>query len=161
MKIILAGEPLSQIRMKFSSRGGFVKVYDPRAKDKKRIKEEIDSYVKRLYKDFKFFEHPRVSFIFHMPIPKGIPKRMASLYSSGTLKHEKKPDVDNLIKLTLDCMSGILFEDDKLVSFGPCVKLYHPEPKTIIYMTELADIVQQHEVDSLVWSDLFEPKLCK
>lgn len=151
MKIVLDGEPVSQARMKFSSRGGFGRVYDPREKVKKEIKLEIAQQ----WKDLGFIEHPRVSFVFHMPILKTTSKKQLPLFESGYLKHEKKPDVDNLIKLYLDCMDNICFDGDQQVQLGPCVKLYHPQPKTIIFIESTSSILLPYEVDSPLWYSLF------
>lgn len=132
MRIEILGEPLAQIRMKYSGRGGFGRLYDPRKKQKDELKE----FLKNEYGKSSYFCHPYLSFLFLMPIPKGIRKRDKELYNSGLLKHENKPDVDNLLKLYLDCMTGIFFEDDKKVALGSVTKIYHPEPKTIIYIQE-------------------------
>lgn len=148
MKIVIDGEPVAQTRMKYSARGGFGRIYDPRAKEKDKIKELMASYVKRFYIGHKMLEHPRLSFIFHMPIPKSIPKKDRALYESGLLKHEKKPDVDNLIKLYLDCLDGIAIEGDQKVSLGPCLKLYHPDPKMIVWIHETSNKIQPWELDS-------------
>ena len=149
MKIIIPQIPISQIRMRFSSRGGFGKVYDPRAKEKNALKH----FFKKQQKET--FEHPRVTFVFHMPIPKSIRKSLVPLYNSGLLKHEKKPDVDNLIKLYLDCLDGIFFDGDQKVTLGAPIKVYHREPKVIIYISEMTDHLVQSEVDLEVWQDLY------
>lgn len=151
MKIVIDGEPIAQTRMRFSGRNGFSRVYDPRAKDKDAIKKLI----KAQFLDHMKFEHPRVSFIFHMPIPKSTPKKLLPLYQSGTLKHEKKSDTDNFLKLYLDCLDTIVFEGDQKVSLGDCVKLYHPHPKTIIIIQETTQIITPPEVDPLTWQALF------
>lgn len=150
MKIILDGIPLAQGRMKFSSRGGFGRLYDPNEKAKNALKEQI-----KVLWDWDFVEHPRVSFIFHMPIPKSIPKKLLSLYQSGLLKHEKKPDVDNFIKLYLDCMTEIVFRGDQQVQLGFAIKLYHPHPKTIIIINETSPALSRLEIDPLTWMALF------
>ena len=142
MKIIIPGDPVPQARMRHSTFRGFVTTYDPRAKEKKNIRFDLRDYASR-----PPVQHPRISFIFHMPIPKNIPKKMLSLYHSGTLKHEKKPDADNLIKLYLDCLDGIAFNGDQAVSLGPAIKLYHPAPKTIIFINETSHILQPWELD--------------
>lgn len=142
MKLIIPGEPIAQIRMKYSGRNGIGRIYDPREKEKKRLKKLIEN----LYGDNSHFKHPRISFIFHMPIPTSIPKKSLPSYQSGCLKHEKKPDVDNLIKLYLDCMDLICFDGDQKVSLGPCVKLYHPEPKTIIIIEETTELISSSEI---------------
>ncbi len=151
MKIILPGNPVAQIRMKFSSRNGIGRVYDLRKKEKGHLKEVIG--LKHVL--YPCFVHPRVSFIFHMPIPKSLPKKHLWIYESGFLKHEKKPDVDNLIKLYLDCMDGICFDGDQKVSLGASVKLYHPFPKTIIVINETSELLSPLEVDPMTWFALF------
>ncbi len=150
MKLIIPGEPVCQIRMKFSGRNGIGRVYDPREKQKRDIKSYIANSVGCIH----HFTHPRISFIFHMPIPKSIPRKFVALYNSGLLKHEKKPDVDNFIKLYLDCMDGILFEGDQKVQLGSSVKLYHPIPKTIVLLSEEAQTLSPREVDFEAWTAL-------
>lgn len=150
MKIILEGIPQSQTRMKFSSRGGFGRVYDPKAKEKEEIRHSINEYIAFNYPDHELFKHPKISFLFHMPIPKSIRKKDYEKYSRGLLKHEKKPDIDNLIKLYLDCMTNIIFEDDNAVQLGFAYKLYNTNPKTIIFINDqgpqLSSLALFHEL---------------
>lgn len=153
MKIIIPGDPVSQLRARHSTFRGYVTTYDPRAKEKKEIRYHL--------KDLKgtvSFLHPRLTFLFHFPIPKSIPKKHLPLYQSGTLKHEKKPDADNLVKLYMDCLDGIIFEGDQIVTLGPCLKIYHPEPKTIIWVTETSQILQPWELD-VPFLDALEPDI--
>ncbi len=142
MKVVIPGDPVSQARMKFKRIGSFVTTYDPKAKEKKQIRKDIEEFAV-----LHALRYPRLSFLFHMPIPKGILKRDYELYHSGLLKHDKKPDVDNLIKLYLDCLDGIVLHGDQKVSLGPCLKVYHPEPKTIVWIHETSHKVQPWELD--------------
>lgn len=151
MRIVLEGDPIAQIRMRLSSRGGKTRVYDPRTQDKNLLKKIIN----KQHDGDPYIEHPRVSFIFHMPIPASTPKKLLPLYRSGLLKHEKKPDVDNLVKLYLDCMDPIVFDGDQRVTLGPCIKLYHPKPKTIIYVDPMIEALSIDEVGPQIWYDLF------
>lgn len=134
--------PKPQGRMRYSNYRGFVASYDPSAKEKKCVKETLLAQKSEVK-----FEHPRISFMFHMPIPSGISKKQMTLYESGYLKHEKKPDVDNLIKLYLDCMDGIFMHGDQKVTLGPCIKVYHKNPKTIIWIHETSQNLQPFEID--------------
>lgn len=142
MKIIIPGIPVPQARMKHSNRRGFVTTYDPKAKEKTLIR-----YLLQSSRTVNQIDFPRISFLFHMSIPASIPKKQRLLYESGTLKHDKKPDVDNLIKLYLDCLDGIVLQGDQKVSLGPCLKVYHPEPKTIIWIHETSHKLQPWELD--------------
>jgi len=143
VKIVIDGIPIAQARMRITCRGGFGQIYDPQSKEKNVLRQVIKQ------QNTEFFLHPRISFIFHMPIPKSTPKKCLPLFNSGLLKHEKKPDIDNLVKLYLDCLDGISFEGDQKVQLGACLKLYHPTPKTIILMSEAAQTACHHELDQL------------
>ncbi len=129
--------------MRHASRGKFVATYDPRAKEKADIREKLNRCKTALHG----FNFPRVSFIFYMPIPASIRKRDAALYNSETLKHDKKPDVDNLIKLYLDCMDGIVIQGDQKVSLGASIKLYSPHPRTAIWVHETDSVITPQELD--------------
>lgn len=141
MKIVIPGTPVPQARMKHSNRRGFVTTYDPRAKEKEHIR-----FVLGAYKTDNILDFPRISFLFHMPIPKSIRKKDVELYNSGLLKHDKKPDVDNLVKLYLDCLDGIVIYGDQKVALGSCMKLYHPEPKTIVWVNDTCDRISEEEM---------------
>lgn len=149
MKLIIPGVPVPQARMKHSNRRGFVTTYDPKAKEKVSIRLHLTNQLSTDLNNLEDnpIDYPRISFLFHMPIPSSIRKRDVDLYNSGTLKHDKKPDVDNLIKLYLDCLDGIAIYGDQKVSLGPCLKVYHPEPKTIIWIHETSQKLQPWELD--------------
>jgi Holliday junction resolvase RusA-like endonuclease len=147
MKIIIPGNPVPQARMRHSIRGGFTKTYDPCCKQKVIIRRQMHQALVDSLSDTTFFRYPRISFLFHMPIPKSTPKKKMQLHKSGALKHVVKPDVDNLVKLYMDCIDGIFLEGDQCVSLGMCLKVYHSEPKTIILIDETAEIVNPWEVE--------------
>jgi Holliday junction resolvase RusA-like endonuclease len=136
--------------MRFAVVKGHAMVYDPIAKEKKAIK----GLIKEMFGDHKIFIHPRISFVFHMPIPASTPKKLMCMYQSGRFKHEKKFDVDNMIKAYLDCLDSIAFDGDQCVMLGPCIKLYHPEPKTIIEIQERDQVLCEDEIDKGLWEYL-------
>lgn len=150
MKIIIPGVPVPQARMRHSNFRGFVTTYDPNAKQKKGIRAFLEQF-----RQYLPFDYPRISFLFHMPVLKSTKKKDLGLYNSGFLKHDKKPDIDNLIKLYLDVLDGIVIFGDQKVSLGPCLKVYGSEPKTIIWIHETYKIMQLHELD-LVFADVSE-----
>ncbi len=156
MKMIIEGTPISQIRMKFSGRNGVGRVYDPREKQKKALKKIIAEK----FGDHEKFLHPQISFAFFMPIPKSLPKKVLKCFESGLLKYEKKPDVDNLLKLYLDCLDNICFDGDQKVSLGHSIKLYDPNPRTIIFINETAPIITNFELeqDPVMWNEIFSSK---
>jgi len=143
LKIVIPGCPVSQARMKGTSRGGFVRMYDPKAKEKDLVRLQLLKF-----KQENPFSYPRISFLFKFPIPQSTSKKEKKVLESGLIKHDKKPDCDNLVKLYLDCMTGIIIEDDKNVSLGSVNKLYDEEPKTTILIRSTDQKIAPWELDS-------------
>lgn len=52
-----------------------------------------------------------------------------------------KPDVDNLAKLVMDALNGVVLEDDRYIVDLHCVSLYWSRPGVYIYLT-LADAAE-------------------
>lgn len=146
MRIVIPGAPVPQGRMRYASRGKFGHLYDPMSKKKKEIREYLATipWIDQC-------KMSRVSFIFHMPIPRGLSKHNYAWFSTGYLLHEKKPDVDNLVKLYLDCLDGFAYNGDSGVSLGPCIKLYHPVPKTIIRLEPRGTLLHVGDLDQQFW----------
>ena len=153
MKIVIPGIPVPQARIKHTRRAGFIGTYDPKAKEKEEIREWLF-----LNSELETCDNPRASFLFHMPIPKGIPKKLRPIYESGRLKHRKKPDSDNLIKLYFDCLDKIIIDGDEKVSIGAVNKVYHPEPKTVIWLHETTQLLEPWELD-FAFLNVEEPEI--
>lgn len=138
-RLILPGIPCAQARMRYFSRGKFGQIYDPSGAAKKIIRSEIQ----KQFNGQKLFEHPHISFEFYMPIPSSLCKKQRIALSDGQHRHEKKPDVDNMIKLYLDCLDNICFLGDQKVSLGRAIKLYSPAPMTVITITEYDELFEK------------------
>ncbi len=89
-----------------------------------------------------------------MPIPKSMPKSERIYAETETLKHIKKPDVDNLIKLYLDVMNTLVYEDDNCVSINKAQKVYSMQPRTLIFIEETTRFVTQQEMYSSNYSGI-------
>lgn len=157
MKLVIPGEPIPQQRPRLYKRRGVSGCYDPNGKQKDIIKLQIADQLKR-YMPFKLLEMPRISFIWHMPIPKAVSKKMRPQFNSGLLKHISKPDVDNLSKLYMDCMTGLVYADDNCASLGFAIKLYHWDPKTIIFINETDPFLSPEQIDPIAYCALFGPE---
>jgi Holliday junction resolvase RusA-like endonuclease len=63
-----------------------------------------------------------VTFRFYLPRPQSLMKRKSP---DGAIPHTSKPDLDNLIKSTADCLSGIAWVDDRQIySYAGSSKWY-------------------------------------
>lgn len=91
-------------------------------------------------------------FWFFMPIPKSMCKKDREFALKGSLKHIKKPDVDNLVKLYLDVISGLAIQDDNAVSLGMCMKVYSIKPRVEIFIEETEQNVTMNEVWEGTWA---------
>ena len=104
--------------------------YDP-AKDKKnwyriQLSEQVDEII----------EGPiALEVFFFLPIPKSTTKKKRNAMLLEDLRHTKKPDIDNYIKLILDVMTGIVYKDDSQIWRIDAKKMYSDDPRTEIILT--------------------------
>lgn len=76
-----------------------------------------------------------VTLRFWCPIPTGLSKRKREALDGQLCL--KKPDIDNYIKLVLDALNGIAWEDDNAVANIAASKGYSFEPRTEVCITYL------------------------
>jgi len=147
--IIFQGEPVAQQRCRIFKRGNRVCSFDPQTMYKKGLKQQAEDQIHGYEEDRgKWAQptYPRIYFLFLMPIPKSMSKKERSLAETGTLKHIKKPDVDNLIKLYLDVLTGSVIQDDNSVQIAHAIKLYSMTPKTVIFIEETDKVATNKEL---------------
>lgn len=156
MKFVIHGQPISQTRPRFSRRNGRVLTYDPLSRLKKSVRRLICRQLEERFSSEKreiaieasnlasaefFF----VILSFYMPTPKTSTEAKKTAKLWGLSKHTSKPDLDNLEKFYLDCLTGIIFEDDSKVVKLTSKKSYSNNPRTEIcvmgYKRSLGDEV--------------------
>lgn len=130
-------KPHSQARPRLGRSGC---VYDPSFQVKKRIKEELtiqwaDTIEKNGMKWKSAFDscleyHLEMEFTFFPPSSCGEKEAARKLW--GFIPYTKKPDLDNMAKLYLDCLVPDILKDDKLVTKLSVSKSYGQEDKTEI-----------------------------
>lgn len=127
IQITIKGRPIAQARPRFVRRGNFVGTYSGQAKEKKAWISQARTQIKGPLEGALV-----ISMVFLMPIPKGTSKAKVDAMLDCKINHVKKPDVDNLSKWVLDCLSGIAYQDDSQIIYITARKLYGCEPKTMI-----------------------------
>ena len=60
----------------------------------------------------------------YFPIPKSYSKKNSTDALLGIMRPTKKPDCDNIIKVVLDALNGVAYDDDKQVVCVSCNKYY-------------------------------------
>ena len=73
---------------------------------------------------------------FGMPIPKSYSKKKRQAIQAGEFHHDKKPDLDNLLKLVLDALNGVAYEDDKQVIDISACKFYAESVGTTVQLKQ-------------------------
>lgn len=111
-------EPEGKGRPRFARRGRFVTVHTPA----KTLYYE--NQIRKLTSSYRP-ERPlsgaiSVVLLFGMPIPKSASHRTGA--------HVIKPDIDNLIKSTLDPLNGIFWNDDSQIYSVKASKVYSKTP---------------------------------
>lgn len=160
MRFIIEGNPISQLRPRFSTFGGYVRTYDPQSKQKEFVRKALNQQISKSTNspDIKIvkeasnlpYKEPlMVEVTFGLPVPKSAPesKRNAKLWNCE--KFVSKPDIDNLLKFILDCCNGILFLDDSHIFMCKCTKKYSNKPKTVIDIFSMTNILSK-EVEGIL-----------
>lgn len=124
------GKPIPLQRPRFSRTG---RVYNPNKCDQRQFAANVEQYKPQtplsgaIRITLKYvFKRPKSHF--------GTGRNSAILKSSAPRFHTTKPDVDNLVKFTLDAMNGVFFMDDKQVVDIRATKVYGEDPASIVSM---------------------------
>ena len=119
------GKPVGKGRPKFTSRGGYARAYTPKGTaDYESLVAE--SYNSEYEKEDKMDYPIKVRILAVFPIPKSLRKADRELAKKNILKPTKKPDIDNIVKIILDGLNGVAYEDDAFVVAVEAEKRYSP-----------------------------------
>lgn len=116
------GKPKGKDRPRRAKYGG---VYTPKpTKDyEKKVKE---SYIKEVEKDNFFTEGVSIKakIIINYSVEASANKREKQKKLDNLIKPNKKPDIDNIVKILLDGLNGVAYDDDKQITSLECYKQY-------------------------------------
>ncbi len=126
--IDLYGTPVAWKRPQFSRTDGHLHGYDGQQKLKHGYKWQIISQFRN-----SPIEGPVcLDITFHMPIPKATSSIRKRQMLNGAMHHMHRPDLDNLQKFVLDCLSKIVIADDCQVVEIKAKKVYSERPGTYV-----------------------------
>jgi Holliday junction resolvase RusA-like endonuclease len=141
---VILGAPRPKGRPRFRVIGKHVTAYTP--KETIEAEAEIVRAFRAKYgSDFQPLTGGltgRVSF--YIPIPKSWPKSKHMSALRGIVRPAGRPDLDNLAKLLLDALNGILWVDDAQICRLVIEKRYAELPATVLEVTH-ADAVEFRE----------------
>lgn len=135
IQITIQGKPIAKKRPRFYRAGEFIGKYNPQETEEGHWMWEA----KQQLKEGPYIGPIKLEICFVMPITKAWPKyqRRDLEHGQQTFWHEKKPDLDNLIKFVKDCLNGLAWKDDSQVAFITAKKIYGLESETIICISYL------------------------
>ena len=123
VKFFIPGNPKAKGRPKFAVRGGFARAYTP-AKTRD-YEQTVAQHGREAIKEP--LEGPLcVDLTFALPVPASTSKKLAKTLLNTP--HQKKPDLDNLIKAVTDGLNGIAYIDDGQISEIRARKIYSDNP---------------------------------
>lgn len=122
---------------------------NPSEKDEKKLAQEfikLDNIPKKplagqLIVYFKFYKNP----------PKNTPKWQYELMEKGIIRPNKSPDLDNYVKLALDALNGLLWEDDRFIIETYAGKYYTTgKPKIEIKLEYIPQLKNKKEAEAFI-----------
>ncbi len=121
MEFVVEGEPQGKARPRFSRRSGTI--YTP-AKTAKYEKEIRQAYLAAGGEMIPEGSYAAVTVDAYFKIPKSYTKRKRLACEHNIIRPGKKPDIDNVLKVVLDALNKVAYEDDKQVIGIICRKWY-------------------------------------
>lgn len=136
IKLVILGEPTAQKRHRHTSRGKFVRTYDPSQSDKQDFLSIVQKQAPK-----SPIEGPikiTIACFFSRPKSHYRSGKNAHLLKDNHPKwHTTKPDGDNLLKFVKDALNKVYWRDDSLICDERVVKLYSDKPRTEIYINKI------------------------
>lgn len=148
------GEPISWKRPAHKIVCGKVIVFDVQKKEKNAIKWQFYDQ----YRGLPIHGPILVDITFKMPIPDYVKPEDRQKMLNGQIFHDTKPDIDNLVKFILDCMSKQIFDDDCQIPFLYTRKEYSLMPATIIRVKSLSVNEKPNNLDEIN-NDIYQNNL--
>lgn len=79
----------------------------------------------------------RVEISARYDVPQSWSKKKRAAALSGEILPKVKPDCDNLIKVVLDALNGVAYNDDRQVIYVACRKKYAEEGSVLVKIDEV------------------------
>ena len=136
MMFSVIGDPRGKGRPRFARQGNFVKTYTD---DKTAsYEDQIRFYALKAMGSTEPIKRPVGVYIYiRVGCPKSYPKKRVEACLSGLERPTKKPDIDNIVKVFLDAMNKIVFDDDTQVVDVHVTKVYNAQAGVDVMVQEL------------------------
>ena len=135
IEFVLHAKPVPKGRPRFSTRGGYAKVYTP----PETVQYEL--LVSEQARQAMQGREPhstaiKVHLVVGLVPPTAWSKKRKVDAINGVVKPTSKPDTDNYLKTVMDAMNGIVYIDDSQVTMHTARKLYAEEYYIAVRVSE-------------------------
>ena len=79
----------------------------------------------------------RVEISARYEVPQSWSKKKRAAALAGEIQPQTKPDCDNLVKVVLDALNGVAYNDDRQVIYVACRKKYAEEGSVLVKIEEV------------------------
>ena len=139
--IVVPGQPKGKGRPRFTTASGYPRTYTPPVTQ--RYEEHIKAcFLEQVTDPVDKALVQTVHVIAFYQIPSSETKRRKQLMREGKIRPTVKPDLDNVVKVVLDALNGVAFEDDKQIVHINSSKFYSDTPKLSILLVENEDMME-------------------
>ena len=121
MEFIVEGDPQGKARPRFSRKSGTVYTPAKTAKYEKEIRQSFLAVGGKLIPNGGYVT---VAVDAYFKIPKSYSKEKRLSCAHNINRPDKKPDMDNILKVVMDALNKVAYEDDKQVVEVRCRKWY-------------------------------------
>lgn len=138
LKFKVLGEAVGQGRPRFARMGKFVQAYDPKAssEEKATVRLIAQQAVEEQQWAFPSPDMPiRLEITSYRKVPRGRQLWYCEAARLNIVAPLTKPDNDNVLKLYMDAMSGVVYPDDKQVFDIRIAKVFSEQSYTEVEVT--------------------------
>lgn len=141
---VIKGKPVPYARARFARAGRFVHCYNPKASIeenyKVQMKSQLDKKTAAVLNALLANENSdytaEVDGEFYVPISKSETIANSALQEAKLIRPAiRNGDIDNYMKLVLDAMHGVVYNDDKIVTSIKAEKFYSYDPRSELKIT--------------------------
>jgi Holliday junction resolvase RusA-like endonuclease len=133
INFVIDGKPFGKKSVRTTRQGWS---YMP--KENTDYKARVIKAFKEKYKNFKFDGkkplYVEITAKFEMPQSASLKTQAAML--DGAILPTVKPDSDNIVKMILDSLNKVAYDDDKQVVLHVCRKVYGINPEVIVFISD-------------------------
>ena len=147
LKFTVLGDAVGQGRPRFTMINGHARAYDSKGsrEEKAAIRLVAQQAMAEQGWTFPSPDMPiKVEIVSYRKVPRSKQRWFAEAGLHGDIVPLSKPDTDNVIKLYLDAMNGVVYPDDKQVYNMQVIKAYAERPRAEVtvtgYYLDLGDI---------------------